>query len=276
MARKKHDEEHENHERWLVSYADFITLLFAFFVVMYSISSVNEGKYRVLSDSITQAFRNIPINAAGMNIDASPTAIVHPLNTQRRVTLMEAQRKKSRERFRQMSDSLRKALAPLEKDGQVNINQGAFGIAIDISAGALFPSGEAALGTEAQNILGTVGEVLSYSEFPITVEGHTDNVPIAGARYPSNWELSAARASAVVRLFVDAGVLATRLTAAGYADQRPVADNDSDAGRMRNRRVRIQIEAPDPERVIDPAAAPAEATPVQDVPGQFSGSFPKP
>lgn len=274
MARKKHDEEHENHERWLVSYADFITLLFAFFVVMYSISSVNEGKYRVLSDSITQAFRNIPINAVGMEVNSSPTSIINPRFLQRKAALMDAQMQKRRERFRQMADNVRRALAPLERDGQVSINQGAFGIAIDINAGALFSSGDATLSEEARRTLTSVGQVLSYSEFPITVEGHTDNVPISGGRFPSNWELSASRASAVVRLFVEAGVLASRLTAAGYADQRPVASNDTEAGRARNRRVRIQIDAPDPDKAIVPPATQPEVAPVPEVAGEFSGSFP--
>ncbi len=278
MARKKHHEEHENHERWLVSYADFITLLFAFFVVMYSISSVNEGKYRVLSDSITQAFRNFPINASGEKVDVTANGQNNPMQAwlmKKRAAKLEEQQRKRKERFKKMADALHQALAPLEQQGQVNINQGAFGISIDIAAGALFQPGEAVLDEQAQQLLSAVGQVLTYTDLPVMVEGHTDNVPISNTRFASNWELSAVRSSAVVRLFVENGVLSSRLTAAGYADQRPVADNDTVEGRSRNRRVRIYIEAPN---VTDGEGKDLAAPVTQPAPehqGQFNGSFPR-
>ncbi len=247
--RRKHEDEHENHERWLVSYADFITLLFAFFVVMYSLSSVNEGKYKILSESLVQAFRvNIndgaqpvvpPINI--IPIPAKPVA-APPARTPEEVQA-EAKRKRNAARMRDMADGIRRVLEPLTREGQVSISEGAFGITVEINASVLFAPGEATLGTSAAVALRAVANVLAGAEFPITVEGHTDNSPINTLRFPSNWELSAVRASSVVRLFIDAGVRGERMRAAGYADQRPVADNTTEEGKARNRRVTILIES---------------------------------
>ena len=253
MARRRHEEEHENHERWLVSYADFITLLFAFFVVMYAISSVNEGKYRVLSDSLVQAFRATS-NESALQMVAPPRPGVTPIagiapqpQIQRQDPRQEAQRAEVRQTMRNMADEIRRVLAPLVRDGQVRVTEGANGIAIEINASALFAPAEASLGPDASRALYAVASVLSGGEFPIKVEGHTDSLPINTALFPSNWELSAVRASTVVRLFLAAGVAPARLAAAGYADQRPVADNALAEGRARNRRVTIIVESMLPE-----------------------------
>ncbi|MCB1885973.1 MAG: flagellar motor protein MotD [Rhodocyclaceae bacterium] len=251
MARRRHsEEEHENHERWLVSYADFITLLFAFFVVMYAISSVNEGKYRVLSDSMVQAFRSIDANVRGSQIVVPPTIMsstqagppaAQP--TPPKDTVLEAKREQLSKKMRNVADDIRRVLEPLTRDGQVRVTEGAHGITVEINASVLFPVGEALIGGEASRSLTAVAQVLAGAEFPITIEGHTDDVPISTPRFPSNWELSAVRASSVVRLFVEAGVAPWRLTAAGYGDQRPVAENDTETGRARNRRVTLLIES---------------------------------
>ncbi|MBW7859826.1 MAG: flagellar motor protein MotD [Rhodocyclaceae bacterium] len=268
--RRKSSEEHENHERWLVSYADFITLLFAFFVVMYSLSSVNEGKYRVLSDSLVSAFRNVTINESDNRMIVPPVILPTP-NLPRPAPAVErpqrdeaqARREQQREaqvrQMHDMADEIRRALEPLTRSGQVSVSQGAHGITVEINASVLFALGDAALGAGAAAPLRAVAEVLAGADFPIKVEGHTDNAPINTFRFPSNWELSAARASSVVRLFIEAGVRADRLTAAGYSDQRPIADNASDAGRARNRRVTILIESMFSEPAPDPAPATIDA-----------------
>ena len=239
---RRKDVEHDNHERWLVSYADFITLLFAFFVVMYSLSSVNEGKYRVLSNSMVQAFRNVNLNDSGQQIVVQPITMA-PAPAKPATPEQEAQRREQAQRLRSMADDIRRVLSPLTRDGQVSVAEGAFGISVEINASLLFAPAEAVLGDEASTALRSVGQVLAPASFPITVEGHTDNRPIATARFPSNWELSAVRAASVVRLFIDTGVAPDRLTAAGYADQRPVALNSTEDGRARNRRVTILIES---------------------------------
>ena len=251
--RKHHEEEHENHERWLVSYADFITLLFAFFVVMYAISSVNEGKYRVLSDSIVSAFHNIPGSSSGAQVVVVPPRAnpVLPGIVQGRPVAPrpreDENRRQTREQMRDMAHKINDVLGPLVENGQVRITEGARGITIDISASVLFTPGDAHLSVEAANALSAVSNILAPTDFPISVEGYTDNISISNAQFPSNWELSGARASSVVRLMIDHGVAASRLTATGFADQRPVADNNSPESRARNRRVAITIESKTPD-----------------------------
>lgn len=256
MRRRARIEEHENHERWLVSYADFITLLFAFFVVMYSLSTVNEGKYRVLSDSLVSAFRNVNINSRGEQIapgiNAPPVMPALPQLRARPVVspadAREEERKKQvREKMRQMAKEIMEVLSPLVKQGKVSVTEGLKGITVEINASVLFPLGDANLQPAAVKALRAVAEVAAPAEFPITVEGHTDPTPIATQQFPSNWELSGARASSVVRLFVDAGVAPQRLTATGYGEQRPLASNETPEGRARNRRVTILIEAQNPD-----------------------------
>lgn len=266
MARRKHEEEHENHERWMVSYADFITLLFAFFVVMYAISSVNEGKYRVLSDSLVQAFRSTT-DQRGTVIATTTVTAGRPLPSvvaaqpQPVAPEVEAKRKAYRDKMRNMAEDIMRVLAPLVQGGQVRVTEGVNGISIEINASALFNPGEAVLGPDAVRALRAVAEVIAAGDFPIKVEGHTDNVPISTALFPSNWELSASRASSVVRLFVDAGVAPSRLTAAGYADQRPVAANTTPENRARNRRVTILVESMAPEVSSLPAQTTTVSTP---------------
>jgi len=252
--RKRHSEEQENHERWLLSYADFITLLFAFFVVMYAISSVSEGKYRVVSNSLVAAFRNVDSNASGQLINA---AMIAPDLTQpvliRRNPKSEERRRQTQEKIRRMSRDILTALDPLVRDGQVRLTEGAQGIAVEINASVLFAPGEAKLDASAIGALRAVAQVVAGSDFPVIVEGHTDNVPISTAYFPTNWELSVMRASTVVRLFADAGVAPQRLTASGFGQQRPLTSNETSEGRARNRRVTILIEAPS-------AAQPLEGT----------------
>jgi chemotaxis protein MotB len=275
MARRRRPsgQEHENTERWLVSYADFITLLFAFFVVMYSLSSINEGKYRVLSNSLVQAFRSATSNAEGQPIVAPPVVVPGPAVPPKRASRdkqTEARRQQTAQKMRNMADAIRRVLEPLTRGGQVSVTEGAFGVTVEINASVLFAPGEAVLGQEAASALRAVAGVIAPAEFPIMVEGHTDNKPISNYRFPSNWELSAVRASAVVRLFIENGVPAGRLTAAGYADQRPVAGNDTEAGRARNRRVAIMIEsrvaAPEPSAETAPRSDEPEARP--EIPGE--------
>jgi chemotaxis protein MotB len=254
MARRKREEEHENHERWLVSYADFITLLFAFFVVMYAISSINEGKYRVMSDSISSAFRAVPGNTSGAMVAvnpnaASPTTI--PIRRNVPNVKTDPQQTVKKEKLRNMAKELNQALAPLVAEGKVKVTEGALGITVDINASVLFAPGDARLDIIAQRALITVAEILAPTDFPVLVEGHTDNTPINTALFPSNWELSTVRAASVVRLFVDSGMDPRRLSAAGYADQRPVADNASPDGRQRNRRVAITIESRTPDNAVE-------------------------
>lgn len=256
--RAKPAEEHENHERWLVSYADFITLLFAFFVVMYSISQVNEGKYKVLANSINAAFHAIPGAAAGVlpsKVPAQP--ITPPTKTPSEIKL-EQMKRQNQQKMRSIAEAIMQALRPLVKDGKVRVTEGAMGITVEINASILFKPGESRMEDAAVLSMTALAQILALTNFPIIVEGYTDNIPIATAQFPSNWELSGARASSVVRVFIDNGVAARNLTATGYADQRAVADNATPEGRMRNRRVAITIESKIPEVLSDVLLAPKE------------------
>jgi chemotaxis protein MotB len=232
--RKRHDEEPDERDRWLISYADFITLLFAFFVVMYAISSVNEGKYRVFSESLGSAF--------GARGDAGspgqPQVIELPNLLQRKRA--ESQRRE-RERLVRLAASLETALAPLARAGKVRVTRTPAGITVDIESSVLFNEGDAALQLEALEPLRQLAAVLKDDTHAIQVEGHTDATPITTPRFASNWELSAVRAGSVVRLFAEGGVPAARMSVHGYADTRPVSSNDTAAGRARNRRVAVTI-----------------------------------
>lgn len=243
MARKKYEEEPESHERWLVSYADFITLLFAFFVVMYAISSVNESKYRILADSLGNAFGRGPVSSLPAGTQAPPVMLMppqRPLSTFKQ-RAAEAALRRERETMTIMARDLLRALAPLVSEGKVRVTQTTRGVSVEISASVLFAPGESRLSAQSDQTLQAVAEVLKDDVHAIQVEGHTDNVPINNAAFPSNWELSAVRASSVVRLFLENGIAETRMTAVGHGANQPVGPNDTDEGRLRNRRVQLMI-----------------------------------
>ncbi|WP_262337361.1 flagellar motor protein MotB [Legionella genomosp. 1] len=212
--------EHEDTHRWMVSYADFITLLFAFFVVMYAISSVNVSKYKTLADGMQSAFNQNGKQKAPMsnrNDGQSGGAIdVDAFN------------------------DLEQKLAELQ-DSDYSANRQNGWIELDIKAEALFDSGSAELRPLAVIKLMKLANILKKVPFPIALEGYTDNLPISTPQYPSNWELSAARAAAVARILTNYGVDPGRITVTGYGEQFPVADNISDDGRAKNRRVNLII-----------------------------------
>lgn len=252
MARRKRPEEHENHERWLVSYADFITLLFAFFVVMYAISSVNEGKYKVLSNALVDAFKQPKQSADLLRPDnqtlpgAPSKLIVIPAPTMMpNAGRFEEQTKK----MQGMATDLRSSLGELIDQGKVKVTQSKRGIAVEISDSILFDTGRADLQPDSIDALVAIAERVKDSDNLIQIEGHTDNQPIRAGLFPSNWELSAARAASVVRLFQSAGVAPQRMVAIGYAEFRPVESNDTQDSRARNRRVTLNILADNRDEV---------------------------
>lgn len=236
MARKKYDESGEHHERWLISYADFITLLFAFFVVMYAISVVNEGKYKVLSDALGDAFGARAKTAQASSVVEQQLPLSSILAHKR----AEAARR-DREMLTTLARQLTARLAPLVREGKVRVTQNGRGVTVEINAALLFDEGDAKPTQEARETVQAVAALLKDDPHAIEVEGHTDTTPISNARFASNWELSAVRASSMVRLCIDSGVAAGRLTAVGKAANDPIASNDDEIGRARNRRVAITI-----------------------------------
>ena len=254
--RKQESDEHaDNHERWLVSYADFITLLFAFFIVMYAVSSVNEGKYRVLSSSLVSAFKsdNSSNLAPSKATEFSPISIQQSNQTDsiKLIDNLSSQKTKKQEKMKSMAKNILHALEPLVKDGQVRVTQSSLGITVEINASVLFSPGQAKLADNSSLTLQAVAHVIKGHEHEIHVEGHTDNLPIQTENFPSNWELSSARASSVIRLFIENGVEAHRLTAIGYGENRPIETNETPEGRKRNRRVTVMILSTDPDKVTE-------------------------
>ncbi|MGB4069681.1 MAG: flagellar motor protein MotB [Nitrospira sp.] len=233
MSKKKH-EEHENHERWLVSYADFITLLFAFFVVMYSISSVNMGKYRTVSESIKAALNPIvspPSSPSPLVLSASKTALTAPDSPGSKEAVIRKLR------------NLVKAIKASPQLAMVRITEKVNGdIVITIPDQLLFNSGEAAVRPEALRFLEGLGTAIVELNRHTRIEGHTDNVPIRTAQFPSNWELSSTRAVMVVRVLSELyGVPVDHLAAVGHAETRPVTANADAEQRAKNRRVEVVI-----------------------------------
>jgi chemotaxis protein MotB len=239
MARRKHQEEHENHEAWAIPYGDLVTLLLAFFVVMYSISSVNEGKYRVVSDSLNAAFRGQPTTPAPIQVGAAAASTVAAPTVQLETDVKSMA-------LRQVAQQAEDAMSPLIEQGLVDVHRGDGFVEISIRSDILFTSGAAQLPAQAQPIIRLLGEALRSFPNSVAVEGHTDNVPITSGAFLSNWELSAARAASVVHLLTDSGVVPTRLSVVAYGEFRPVLPNATPDGRNANRRVVLKIVGSEP------------------------------
>ncbi|MGC9162172.1 MAG: flagellar motor protein MotD [Thiomonas sp.] len=272
MARKKAHEEHENHERWLVSYADFITLLFAFFVVMYSISSLNEGKYKVLSQTLIAAFTGQPTTPTpvqmGQPFSSMPSAIdLPPLPKPPKPEVIQPGRggpaaQAVQKTLEAVAKQIQTLLASAIRKGDVQVRMTPLGVVIDIHDTVLFASGQAELTPQAKELLNQIAGVLRGVSYPIQVNGFTDDRPINTPQFRSNWALSSARAVSVVEMFIAQGVRPEQLVAAGYGQYHPVASNDTAKGRAANRRVSVVIVSPLSNANLNqtplvPAAAPA-------------------
>ena len=245
MARRKPiSHESDNTDRWMVSYADFVTLLFAFFVVMYAMSSVNEGKYRVLSDTMTEAFKVAPKSPDPIQIGKESKVISSATQSKDIIKPIEVLPRKSRSyefEMKQIAETVSKSVQPLIDKGLINVTQHKLWVEVEMNSKILFSSADSELEDEALPALKALAEVIKTLPNSIDVEGHTDNVPINNELFPSNWELSASRAASVVHLFTSYGVDPKRLSSIGYAEFRPVTSNATSEGRLRNRRVKIVI-----------------------------------
>lgn len=258
LGRKHKHEDHVNHEAWAIPYGDLVTLLLAFFVVMYAISTVNEGKYRAVSDSLSAAFKNSPRSIAPIQVgDKAPTAIQSsspPLDAEGNLIGTQASLIAS-STAQHETPSPDAGLSPMDKVIQnveatmadliqkdmLVIHRKSYGVEIELRTDILFPSGSATMSPVATGVLQQLAETLKPLPYPMRVEGHTDNRPINTPTFPSNWELSAARAATVVHLFMERGIDPTRLAVIGLGEFRPVADNTTAAGRNNNRRVMVVI-----------------------------------
>jgi chemotaxis protein MotB len=248
MARKKHA-EHVNHERWLVSYADFITLLFAFFVVMFATSQTDKNKAQAVSDSVKKALEGESFNSVVKVILGGTVDHTGPGNAQKNGPGGDKRQakidpKKSAPVAVELSPSLEvltRQLAPEIKSGKLQISMVPRGLVISFTQAALFPSGEDVIAKETYSSIRTIAEAMQKIPNPARMEGHTDAIPIHNSRFRSNWDLSAARSIALLESLTSFGVDKDRLSIAGYADTNPLKDNDTEAGRAKNRRVDIII-----------------------------------
>lgn len=243
--RKKKDQGHENHERWLISYADFITLLFAFFVVMYATSQSDNEKQAKFEKSFKQAMGMFSTSGGGDGILSDPfpsyskdgTPIENPIK-------IFQDRKASR---KELKDALWQLIYSKMTEEQIqgaglNIYDDEHGVRIALTASQLFPAGSAKILPDALKRLDNIGEVLKLSDRRLVVEGHTDNEVIESDAFPSNWELAAARASTIVRYLIKRHqVPSDLLSVASYADQKPLVRNDSAENKAKNRRIEILI-----------------------------------
>ena len=264
MARKKKHEEHVNAEAWAIPYGDLVTLLFALFTVMYAMSSVNEGKFRVLSDSMIAAFHGAPKSMQPINIGAkqsgkggdkplvgvSPTALMKLKSTSTPGGDLTPRDPAAAKGF--AHEDLPGALIRMERQVQnamqalidaklVSVRRENMWLEIEINTDILFPSGSGGFASQAEPVLDKLAEVLKPFPNPIRVEGHTDDRPIRTAAFPSNWELSAARAASVVHQFTKQGIDPLRLEIVGFGEFHPRQANDSSEGRNANRRVAILV-----------------------------------
>ena len=283
MARRKKHEEHVNAEAWAIPYGDLITLLLAFFVVMYSMSSVNEGKFRILSDSLVAAFRGAPSTVAPINIGSNKPVGKGGegrLDGVAPTTLIRLEHKDERDRpsggqappldlqmpgvdkgvpvdidgaagpgtgdgtrsaLARMAGEVRVAMQDLIDEGDVRVRQTPQWLEVEIRTDILFESGVAQVSPAARPVVAKLAGILAPFPNPVRVEGHTDDRPIRTAVFPSNWELSSARAANVVHLLAAAGMAPERMEVIGLGEFRPIAPNATVEGRNRNRRVLIVV-----------------------------------
>ncbi|MEP1744056.1 MAG: OmpA family protein [Kangiellaceae bacterium] len=237
--------------RWLISYADFITLLFAFFVVMYSISQVNVSKYKILSQSLEGVF-DTPSRSTEIVPIGDPAKSLQPItgdetefpevdNIQQENDGIDSENFASTEEFRELESGLQASLGDLIDQDLAEINSDANWINVVLKSALLFPSGSDLLNQDADPLMDELAKHLNTNLQLILVHGHTDNIPINTVKFPSNWELSSARGVAVVRKLQNLGVQPNRLSVEGHGEYQPIADNATAAGRQQNRRVVISI-----------------------------------
>ncbi len=222
-----------SHERWLVSYADFITLLFAFFVVLYAFARADHQKQTQVVAAINQALHSSTSSASAEAQDTQPVAVAG----ERWLTPMQVKYDLGR-----MQHDLSQALAQQIAAKTVALEMGPDGLVISLREAGFFDSGSAAPKPAAMPTLRAIAARLSGTPYDLRIEGHTDNVPIHTPQFDSNWELSSARATSIARLFLELKAIPPeRISAAGYAEYHPVASNDTAAGRAMNRRVDLVV-----------------------------------
>jgi chemotaxis protein MotB len=266
MARKKHT-AHENHERWLVSYADFITLLFAFFVVMFATTQADKGKAKQMSDSVTAALEDGGVSGVkaavakvlGGTLDdkgQGNAQMKGPGGAQKAAKEDQPVVAELVPSLKALNESLKQEI----DEGKLEVNLQPRGLVVSLRQAAFFPSGEDTIDPKVYPVIDKLARTLATVKNPLLLEGHTDSVPIHTARFPSNWELSAARAIALLNvLSTKYSIPPGRMAVSGYADTVPMGSNDTPEGKARNRRVDLIILSKLAIQTAAKGAAPAGA-----------------
>jgi chemotaxis protein MotB len=277
--RRAHEEEHENHERWLVTYADMLTVLMALFIVMFALSVVDKAKFEKFAQGMNGDLGNgASLLQGGPGLQQPGST---PVDLQSAIAALDEQHSRQQAAARE-KDELEKArqrilqaliAKGMQDEVQFRLDERGLVVTV-VTDDVLFPLGSATLRPKGNAVLDAIAPALHALPNQVTVEGHTDDLPISG-RFASNWELSAERATSVLRYLLDRHALQPkRLSAAGYADQRPLTPNTSPAARSANRRVEVIVRATPFEQL--PAAKPVAAVPtpiapITAVPGPVTG-----
>ncbi|HEY3308372.1 MAG TPA: OmpA family protein [Desulfuromonadaceae bacterium] len=260
MALKREPEKHANHERWLVSYADFITLLFAVFTTLYAMSQTDKKKVEEVMQSLQQSFGMVQAGAPSpkINVIQSQPISVMPtikpdisINQNRKKLSGSGQAKTRAEEkdFRQIKSSIEAYLIKQGAQNKVSLTITRRGLIVSLKEAGFFNSGQAQIRPEAYELINTIAEAMTQYNNPLRVEGHTDNTPISTGQFPSNWELSTARATNGLKyLLKQFSVDPDKISATGYGEFRPLADNDTAEGRSKNRRVDLVMLSGEAER----------------------------
>jgi len=232
-----------NQERWLVSYADFITLLFAFFVVMFATAQSDSAKAKVVSESVKRALQGDSFKEA-ISLLLGGQADLKGLADAKKPGPSGGKPEVRKSAEMTLADQLPLLSAALQQEiqsGRLAVRMTSRGLTISFTQTALFPSGEDEIAPDFYPTIQKIADAMNKVPNPARAEGHTDSVPIHNSRFRSNWELSAARSIALVELLTKFGVARERLSIAGYADTSPIDNNDTEEGRQKNRRVDIVI-----------------------------------
>lgn len=238
MKKRKHEEQ-ENSERWLLSYADFITLLMVFFIIMYSMSAMNEAKFQALAQSLSSVFQGGAsiLNSGSGTLDGQPPSDDLPSAAPQDDSANQAEQ----DVLMVIDKQLQQYLTDAGLQDSVVLTIDDRGLVVSLGDAATFDSGSAEIKASFVPQLLKIAEILNGVDNYIRIEGHTDNVPETG-KYKSNWELSTARATSLVQLFIqNSAIPPAKLSAVGYGEYRPVAVNDTAEGRAKNRRVDIVV-----------------------------------
>jgi len=258
MALKREPEKHANHERWLVSYADFITLLFAVFVTLYAMSQSDKKKTEEVMKSIQESFGMVQTTSPAPKMNVIPSqqmAVIPAINPQisvvsgSRTARGQARTRADEKDFRQIKSAIEAYLIKQGAQNKVSLTITRRGLIVSLKEAGFFNSGQAYIRPDAYELINTISEVMTQYNNPLRVEGHTDNVPISTGQFPSNWELSTARATNGLKYLIKHfNVEPQSISATGYAEFRPLASNDTSEGRAKNRRVDLVMLSGEGER----------------------------